>query len=140
MSHERHESYGSEFIFRTCVFVLVPLLLLVPCMTLPEQGIDTTGIEYPAVPRIQTRPPGPRNVIGIFRNAEQVFNTTPLCCCFRCYMASLSPSGSDPFIDPIEEVVEDEALEDSVLVVGRDASLTLATDSLIVLGSHFLPA
>lgn len=55
-------------------------------------------------------------------------------------MASLSPSGSDPFIDPIEEVVEDEALEDSVLVVGRDASLTLATDSLIVLGSHFLPA
>ena len=55
-------------------------------------------------------------------------------------MAPLSLSGSDPFIDPIEEVGGDGVLEDSVLVVGRDASLTLATDSLIVLGSHSLPA
>ena len=51
-------------------------------------------------------------------------------------MAPLSLSGSDPFIDPIEQVVGDEALEDSVLAVGRDASLTLATDTLIVLGSR----
>ena len=54
-------------------------------------------------------------------------------------MAPSSLSGSDPFIDPIEDVARNEALEDSVLVVGRDASLTLATDSLIVLGSHSLP-
>ena len=55
-------------------------------------------------------------------------------------MAPSSLSGSDPFIDPIDEVAANEALEDSVLVVGRDASLTLATDSLIVLGSSSLPA
>lgn len=51
-------------------------------------------------------------------------------------MAPSSLSGSDPFIDPIEKVAGNEALEASVLVVGRDASLTLATDSLIVLGSR----
>ena len=50
-------------------------------------------------------------------------------------MAPPSFSGSNPFSDPVEQVVGNDSLEDSVLVVGRDASLTIATDSLIVLGT-----
>ena len=50
-------------------------------------------------------------------------------------MDAPSLSDSDPFSDPIEHAARDEAAADSVLVVGRDASLTLATDSLIVLGT-----
>ena len=52
-------------------------------------------------------------------------------------MDTPSISDSDPFSDPIGHVAEHEAGADSVLVVGRDASLTLATDSLIVLGIFF---
>jgi hypothetical protein len=50
-------------------------------------------------------------------------------------MDAPSLSDSDPFSDPIEHAVQNKAVGDSVLVVGRDASLTLATDSLIVLGT-----
>lgn len=50
-------------------------------------------------------------------------------------MAPPSISDSNPFSDPVEQVGGNDSLEDSVLVVGRDASLTLATDSLIVLGT-----
>ena len=49
-------------------------------------------------------------------------------------MAPPSIADSDPFSDPILPVGEDDLVGDSTLVVGRDASLTLATDSLIVLG------
>lgn len=52
-------------------------------------------------------------------------------------MARPSLSDSNPFDDPIEHVADHGTLEESVLVVGRDASLTLATDSLIVLGTLF---
>ncbi|KAL8831048.1 MAG: hypothetical protein Q9191_001094 [Dirinaria sp. TL-2023a] len=50
-------------------------------------------------------------------------------------MAPPSIADSDPFKDPIAPLEEDDALTGSTLVVGRDASLTLATDSLIVLDS-----
>lgn len=45
-------------------------------------------------------------------------------------MASVLSSDSDPFADPI---LEEGFVE--TLVVGRNASLTLGTDSLIVLGT-----
>lgn len=45
-------------------------------------------------------------------------------------MASVLSSDSDPFADPI---IEEGFVE--TLVVGRNASLTLGTDSLIVLGT-----
>ncbi len=44
---------------------------------------------------------------------------------------------SDPFEDPISVDEHSNFGEDSTLVVGRNASLTLGTDSLIVLGMHF---
>lgn len=48
-------------------------------------------------------------------------------------MAPPSIADSDPFKDPVAPLEEDDAAGGSTLVVGRDASLTLATDSLIVL-------
>lgn len=51
-------------------------------------------------------------------------------------MAPSSLAHSDPFVDPVQ-MVEDDYVEGSTLPVGRDASLTLATDSLIVLGRHW---
>ncbi len=49
-------------------------------------------------------------------------------------MAPSSIAESDPFKDPIVPATERDFVGDSTLSVGRDASLTLATDSLIVLG------
>ena len=49
-------------------------------------------------------------------------------------MAPPSIADSDPFKDPIAPLEENDLGGGSTLVVGRDASLTLATDSLIVLG------
>lgn len=51
-------------------------------------------------------------------------------------MAPSSVSGSDPFKDPVAQGAEGspDSVGGSTLTVGRDASLTLATDSLIVLG------
>jgi len=49
-------------------------------------------------------------------------------------MAPSSIAESDPFKDPVVPAVEHDFVGDSTLLVGRDASLTLATDSLIVLG------
>lgn len=49
-------------------------------------------------------------------------------------MAPSSVADSDPFADPHQISGDPEYVEASTLPVGRDASLTLATDSLIVLG------
>ncbi|KAI9814446.1 MAG: sphinganine kinase lcb4 [Pycnora praestabilis] len=53
-------------------------------------------------------------------------------------MASLPAKNGDPFADT--NVVEDqrESMEESTLTVGRNASLTLGTDSLIVLDEGFV--
>ena len=44
------------------------------------------------------------------------------------------PTDSDPFEDPVSVEEQSNFGEDSTLIVGRNASLTLGTDSLIVLG------
>ena len=49
-------------------------------------------------------------------------------------MENRVPTGSDPFEDPISVAEQSDFGEHSTLVVGRNASLTLGTDSLIVLG------
>ena len=49
-------------------------------------------------------------------------------------MAPPSVAESDPFADPRQTPTSHEYAEASTLPVGRNASLTLATDSLIVLG------
>jgi len=48
-------------------------------------------------------------------------------------MTSRSIGGSDPFTDEIS-VDEHDLVAESTLFVGRNATLTLATDGLIVLG------
>ena len=54
-------------------------------------------------------------------------------------MAPTSLADSDPFVDPINSVSDDDYTDAWTLPVGRSASLTLATDSLIVLGMLDLP-
>ena len=49
-------------------------------------------------------------------------------------MAPTSLADSDPFVDPINTANDHEYADGWTLPVGRSASLTLATDSLIVLG------
>ena len=49
-------------------------------------------------------------------------------------MASPALPGSDPFADPVHDEEENDSMDAWTLNVGRDASLTLATDSLIILG------
>lgn len=51
-------------------------------------------------------------------------------------MDTISPD-RDPFIDPINPEPPQRSQEESTLIVGRTASLTLATDSLVVLGEYF---
>ena len=51
-------------------------------------------------------------------------------------MAPTTIPGADPFADPDHVSDSTEYEEGSTLPVGRDASLTLATDSLIVLGKQ----
>jgi sphingosine kinase len=56
-------------------------------------------------------------------------------------MATTSNTADDPFVDPRPES-EDRAQEhaftvDCTLAVGKNASLTLGTDSLIVLGKPY---
>ncbi|KAL9098204.1 MAG: hypothetical protein Q9163_006093 [Psora crenata] len=51
--------------------------------------------------------------------------------------ASMSIADSDPFVDPTHAVEWSTYVEDTTLAVGRNASLTLATDSLIVFGVSF---
>lgn len=46
-------------------------------------------------------------------------------------MDSASSTHNDPFADPIKSA---QTTKDATLLVGRNASLTLGTDSLIVLG------
>ena len=53
-------------------------------------------------------------------------------------MAPTSLTGSDPFVDPVNVAGVDDYIEGWTLPVGRSASLTLATDSLIVLGMQLL--
>jgi hypothetical protein len=56
-------------------------------------------------------------------------------------MAASSTLPDDPFVDPAseaEDLASDHAFAmNSTLVVGRNASLTLGTDSLIVLGEPY---
>ena len=47
----------------------------------------------------------------------------------------MSIADNDPFVDPTHVVEDGTYVEGSTLAVGRSASLTLATDSLIVLGA-----
>ena len=54
-------------------------------------------------------------------------------------MAPMSLADSDPFVDPVNSVADHDYTEAWTLPVGRSASLTLATDSLIVLGMQDLP-
>lgn len=49
-------------------------------------------------------------------------------------MAQVSPIENDPFKDPVTDGEEPDEIEEITLPVGRNASLTLGTDSLIVLG------
>lgn len=51
-------------------------------------------------------------------------------------MAPPSVAPSDPFEDHSQTPKDQEYPDASTLSVGRDASLTLATDSLIVLGKR----
>lgn len=51
-------------------------------------------------------------------------------------MENRCPPDSDPFEDPISVEEQSDYGEDSTLVAGRNASLTLGTDSLIVLGTQ----
>ena len=53
-------------------------------------------------------------------------------------MAPTSSTNSDPFADPINAAGDPDYTEGWTLPVGRSASLTLATDSLIVLGMQHL--
>ena len=50
-------------------------------------------------------------------------------------MAPASLVDSDPFIDPATSE-ETDGYQDSTLTVGRNTSLSLATDSLIILGKY----
>ncbi|KAI9775651.1 MAG: sphinganine kinase lcb4 [Geoglossum umbratile] len=52
-------------------------------------------------------------------------------------MPSEASTIGDPFADPIAEVARAEAITETTLVVGRSATLTLGTDSLIVLDEDF---
>lgn len=53
-------------------------------------------------------------------------------------MAPASVVDSNPFIDPITSSTSEETdgYQDSTLTVGRNTSLSLATDSLIILGKY----
>ena len=55
-------------------------------------------------------------------------------------MATHPVAEGDPFADPSHTSQDHEYAEASTLPVGRNASLTLATDSLIVLGTHTIMA
>ena len=46
------------------------------------------------------------------------------------------PIESDPFADPNVSGSQQDLGQDATLLVGRNASLTLGTDSLIVLGKY----
>ena len=49
-------------------------------------------------------------------------------------MSSHDLVSADPFADPSVNSSQRDLIDDSTLEVGRNASLTLGTDSLIVLG------
>ena len=53
--------------------------------------------------------------------------------------AAMNDNDNDPFEDPISVEEQSDYGEESTLVVGRNASLTLGTDSLIVLGIYSQP-
>ena len=50
-------------------------------------------------------------------------------------MAATTAEGENPFADPIDFDGSNNDLADNTLVVSRDVSLTLGTDSLVVLGT-----
>ena len=52
-------------------------------------------------------------------------------------MTTISAPAVNPFVDPLPEQEQERSFAvDSTLAVGRNASLTLGTDTLIVLGKH----
>ena len=53
-------------------------------------------------------------------------------------MTSGDEIASNPFADPSTGGSQRESAEESTLIVGRNASLTLGTDSLIVLGTRHI--
>ncbi len=54
-------------------------------------------------------------------------------------MAPEPPTEVNPFMDPETAGEQSDDLQGMALSVGRDASLTMATDSLIVLGKLVTP-
>lgn len=52
-------------------------------------------------------------------------------------MEPVSPVDGDPFADPVMTIERPNDAVSSTLVIGKEVSLTLATDSLIVLGTPF---
>ena len=55
-------------------------------------------------------------------------------CLQHITMKVVSLANDDPFVDPVRPESAERPAEGSTLIAGRTASLTLATDSLIVLG------
>lgn len=51
-------------------------------------------------------------------------------------MTSGAPTGSDPFIDPQSDAGGQPG---STLICARDVTLTLGSDSLVILGQHEAP-
>ena len=50
----------------------------------------------------------------------------------------IANDSENPFKDPIDGHSQINGLADNTLIVGRDVSLTLGADSLVVLGTYFL--
>ena len=48
----------------------------------------------------------------------------------------IADDSENPFKDPVGGHSQSNDLADNTLVVGRDVSLTLGADSLVVLGTH----
>jgi hypothetical protein len=71
----------------------------------------------------------------IFGDDTKIYFNPRLCqeCSFGI-MATITSHGGDPFIDSITEESDQANAAVLTLTVGKNASLSLATDSLIVLG------
>ena len=67
---------------------------------------------------------------------SSIYSTRPpsLCHISCISMSSGNQIESDPFADPSVSGSQHDLAQDATLIVGRNASLTLGTDSLIVLG------
>ena len=75
-----------------------------------------------------------------YLHIEETQNARTHCTHVRKYFFPMAPDSiadSDPFADPAHRRTASGEVEGATLPVGRTASLTLATDSLIVLGRQF---